>query len=322
MPKDHSSRRHGEEEDDRGKYFSDSPSSVTFTECQKRDRKRERRRKKSHKSRRYDDDEDGDDERRSRRHSSSRRDKKKKKKRHKKSSKDKRKKDRKRNKKGDESSSYISSSDTDSDSEYSRRHRYKRSKKERKRRRKENTKDDDKRKKSRIDAEDDISKNNLPSPCSIAENVTRALHGMLVYDPDFAAEIPLILIRLAGGTTFDLCQVTDFTIAKCLRLVFEALESFGVKKQESSGMWMFQNPPGATQRNELVLLKVIRSLLDECGLTMEEIDKYENENEKSSFQKFLEQPEGTAKNGRIDKEYVREVSFERCNTRLAIGYPL
>ncbi|VEU34887.1 unnamed protein product [Pseudo-nitzschia multistriata] len=250
--------------------FSDTSSSVSSADYDRKDRGRERRRKKDRKLNRRSDN--SDDERRHRRRTSSRTEKKMKKRR-KKSSKEKRKKDRKRHPDTDESSLYSSNN---SDSDYSRRRRHRRSKKERKRRRREDAEDNHKTKKSRIDTKEKSRKESSSSTTSSAQTVSLALHNLLIEKPDFGSELPLILIRLAGGTTFDLGQVTDPSIATGLRSVFEALEIYGVKKQQSSGMWMFQNPPCATRRDELVLLKVIRSLLDEIGLTMEELAKFEN----------------------------------------------
>jgi len=293
MTKDHSGQR-SNGDDDHSDNFSTDSSSVATSEEEKY-RLKERRRKKKKKSHSDDKDDDDGDQRRRHRHSS-KSDKKKKK--HRKSSssssKEKRKKDRKR--KTDE---YSSSSDGDDDdeSDYSRRRKH--SKKNRKRRRKEHKKDDGNSKKEGSSRDRDRHKRTTTVQSSSNNNNTRgqqlarALHNLLDDKPNFASELPLILIRLAGGTTFDLRAVTDSSIAQGLQTVFESLEIFGVKKQESSGMWMFQNPPGASRRDELVLLKLIRSILNEEGLTMDEITKYD---------KIRQQELSTQKNAQLAQQ--------------------
>ena len=262
MPKEEK-KRIGNKDDDHEK------SSVDSLERDDDRRRKERRRKKSKKTSHRRDDSDSD-ERRYHRHRSD-----KKKSKHKRSSKSKRKKGRKRSKTyDDDSSSYDSRSDNENDSSYSRRRRHKHSRKEHKRRRKEERSEEYDRKKSRGFA-DDGGTEEKPSGSARGNAIAMALHVLLTDKPDFASELPLILIRLAGGTTFDLRQVTDPSIANGLQAIFKSLETFGVKKVESSGMWMFQNPPGATRRDELVLLRVVRSFLNDVGLTMDEVESFD-----------------------------------------------
>mmetsp|Transcript_64561 Transcript_64561/g.74297 ORF Transcript_64561/g.74297 Transcript_64561/m.74297 type:complete len:638 (-) Transcript_64561:8-1921(-) len=292
MKKDHSGRRsHGN--DDHVDDFSTSSSIVTSEEETDR-RLKERRRKKKKKTHR-------DDERKRHRHR--KRDKKEKTRYRESSSKEKRKKDKQRK------TNNKSSSESDDDgSDYSRRrkHSKKERKRKQKRRRKERKKEDnnseecstydrDRRKRGRMILQDDGNSDN-PSPLnnSRGQRLAQALHNLLNNKPNFASELPLILIRLAGGTTFDLRGVTDSNISNGLQAVFESLEIFGVKKQESSGNWMFQNPPGATRRDELVILRVIRSLLDDEGLTMDEITNFDNKHgENQSQKRKLQQQPGT-----------------------------
>ena len=211
---------------------------------------------------------------------------------------------------GDDSDDSASSINSKSYSDESRRER-RRSKKKRKKHDRRKSKKSKKRKKShrkerRRDDDDDSSestrsrkrhkktskKEKKRSRRNIHEAETsapsrndvlaQALHHLLGERLVFSQELPLILIRLAGGATFDLTQMTDRVAAGGLQSVFEALESFGVK-QNLDGQWMFQPPPG--RRDELLLLRVIRSLLDEIGLTMEAIDQYETQQK--------QQPEST-----------------------------
>ena len=227
---------------------SDTSSSVES--LLEEERRRRRKKKKKHSR-------DDDSERHRRRCNSRKSDKKRKK--HKSS---KRRKERKRYDDDLGSSS--------GDESYDRRRRHKRSRKDRKRRRKDED-DEDERKSNPGD-------NSSEKPETIrSQKLAKALHHLLLEKPEFAAELPLILIRLAGGTTFDLRQVSDPSISIGLQTVFEALEPFGVQKQPNGGMWMFKNPPGATRRDELVLLRITRSLLDDVGLTMDKIEAFEQE---------------------------------------------
>lgn len=301
MPKDN---------DDPGMNFSDTSSSVATVENYEEERRRERRRKKSKKShRRRDDESDSDDdERRHRRHSSSKSDKKKK--RHKKSSK--RKKDhRKRHKKDHDDEDNSSHESSRSDNENDSRRRHKHSRKERKRRRKGDAHEDSDRKKKSKGVPDNSAGEKAPSSGSPrGQIIAKALHDLLTDKPDFSSELPLVLIRLAGGTTFDLRQVTDPGIAMGLQAVFESLQAFGVQKQENSGMWMFQNPPGASRRDELVLLRVVRSFLDDVGVTMEEVVNFD---EKKRIEKNQPQPAVEADGTILEQEErqnMKELTFK------------
>ena len=228
--------------------FSDTSSSIdTFED----DRRREKRRKKK-KSSRHRDDSDSEERRHRRRRKSD----------SKKRKKHKRKNDRKRDR-DDESS--LSSED-------SRRCKHrKRSRKERKHRKRREESGNADKPKSRPIQDTETTLSGSPR----GQLLAKALHQLFLEKPDFASELPLMLIRLVGGTTFDLRQVSDPSIASGLQAVFGALESFGVKQQAGSGMWMYQNPPGAGRRDELVLLRVIRSLLDDVGVTMDKVAEYD-----------------------------------------------
>jgi hypothetical protein len=103
------------------------------------------------------------------------------------------------------------------------------------------------------------------------------LCSLLESHPALAGDLPIMLIRLAGGTTFDLSQMTDGSAAAGLARVFACLEPFGVvRKQRDSGPWMWQSPDGAGGSNELVLVRVVRAMLNEIGVTIEAIEAFEN----------------------------------------------
>ncbi len=264
--------------------FSDTSSSVETHE------ERKRRKKKK-----YRPDDSDSEERRHRRRKAD-----KKRKKHKSS---KRKKDRKRHK-SREDSSHSSSGDESYDYRHRRRRRHKDSRKDRKRRRK-----NDNEKKSRENSEQNDASEKPLLASTRGQILAKALHQLLLDKADFASELPLLLIRLAGGTTFDLRQVNDSSIAFGLQSVFEALEPFGVQKQEGTGMWMFQNPPGAIRRDELVLLRIIASLLNDVGLTMDKVAAFEGKKESSKEESPASKPSATTPETE-DTKQMKELTFK------------
>jgi len=94
--------------------------------------------------------------------------------------------------------------------------------------------------------------------------------------PALASDLPIMLIRIAGGTTFELSQMTNVSAANGLSKVFHCLQPFGVK-QDANGAWFWEGPPGGSKKqNELVLVRVIRTMLDQIGISIDGIDRYEN----------------------------------------------
>lgn len=165
-----------------------------------------------------------------------------------------RKKDKKRKRKRQDDDESSSNSE---DSREDRRKDRKRRRRESKKRHEEPSRND----------------NSLPSH---SNSVAQALHTLLLSKPEFASELPIILIRLAGGTTFDLRQVTDPAIASGLQSLFTSLETYGVRRDDM-GRWMFQPPPSSSRRrDELLLLRVLRLQLNEVGLTMDKIANFEH----------------------------------------------
>jgi hypothetical protein len=101
--------------------------------------------------------------------------------------------------------------------------------------------------------------------------LTQTLWHLLSVRPVFAQELPILLIRLAGDATFDLRQMNDHVASTALEGVLECLQEFGAQK--SNGEWLFQSPPG--RRDERVLLRAIRSQLNEVGVTMQAVAEQE-----------------------------------------------
>lgn len=111
-----------------------------------------------------------------------------------------------------------------------------------------------------------------------------SLYDLLNWHPDFASDLPIMLIRLAGGTSFDLRQMTNASASRGLARVFAALTSFGVE-QGPDGSWVWKAPVAQSGRrpanHDLVLLRVVRAMLEQIGLTGATIQDYENDQKES-----------------------------------------
>ena len=213
------------------------------------------RRERKKKSKR-DDDED-DDDRRERKKKSKRDDDEddEDRKRRKKESKKKhnRSEDRKKKRTRD-----YDDSDSDDSSDDSRRRQKKHKKKKHK-----------KDKKKRRDRESPKEFDPLQRNYAFAD----ALHDLLDDHPALSSDLPVMLIRMAGGSKFDLAQMSDAGAAQGLERVFQSLQTFGVEREGTS--WTWKAPSGGQGRNnELLLVKIARSLLDQIGVTMEAVDNY------------------------------------------------
>jgi hypothetical protein len=192
---------------------------------------------------------------------------------------------------------------------HKRKHKHKHRKKDRHRRHRdedESDSDSSHRKKDRKRRHDSSSrsrkrKSEKKKPHVTAEVTSndilaQAICGLLEDRPSFCGDLSIMLIRLVGGTTFNLQQMTDEVAAKGLERVFESLAIYGVQKNKSNDLWMFIPPAGASSRDELVLLKVIRSILDELGVNMSAVQQYEKEELSSETKQQLK----TEKDERIE----------------------
>jgi hypothetical protein len=217
---------------------------------------------------RYDEDANDDYSLDSSSISEDRKKKKRKKSSHKKHKKDKhKKKDRKRSRHRDHDES---ESDGDSSSDSRGRSR----KKDKKKHKSEKQGHKHSKKSSRNDNDDDRSSSPAAPELGRSDVLAQALCKLLDERPLFANELPLILIRIAGGAAFDLRQMTDYAAAQGLHTVFDSLASFGVQQNPETKLWIF-NSPAPGNRDELVLLRVIRALLGDIGISMEDVQSYE-----------------------------------------------
>lgn len=126
--------------------------------------------------------------------------------------------------------------------------------------------------------------------------ISQMLCSLFEERPVFSGELPIILIRLAGGVAFDLRQMTDATAADRLEQVFQSLKIFGVQRQIPNNHWVFRNPTKQAGADELILLRLIRSLLDQSGVTMEKVKDYESTTSMIKVSDPLEPVKTTAAN--------------------------
>ncbi len=105
-----------------------------------------------------------------------------------------------------------------------------------------------------------------------------ALLNMLEGHPALVEDFPIMLIRLASGTTFDLSQMSDQDAAHCLAQVFTKLQPFGVTK-DHAGAWCWEGgsrSSNPTHNEQIVLVKLVRAMLDQIGFTMQAIERHDN----------------------------------------------
>ena len=108
------------------------------------------------------------------------------------------------------------------------------------------------------------------------------LCSLFDHHPNFATELPIMLIRLGRGATFDLSAMTDPDAVQRLTQVFRCLVPFGVTVDERN-VWSWKNPAAhgnssanSNNNSELVLIRLVRALLDQIGLDTAAIEEYEN----------------------------------------------
>jgi len=146
------------------------------------------------------------------------------------------------------------------------------------------------------DDEDEQQGSNHNSESLLERNyaLADALCHLLEHHPALASDLPILLIRLGGGTTFDFSQMSVPGAAQGLNAVFAALRPFGVVLQQpqeggssGSSTWMWKNPAGMASGagSELTLIRVVRALLDQIGITVPAIEEFENPPKPSAKEK-------------------------------------
>lgn len=196
----------------------------------------------------------------------------KKKRRKEKSSKSRKREDRKQRKR--RRSDYDSTSSSDDEDSY------RRDRKGHKKDRKKHKKTKHKSKKDKKKATRDEGDSNYQSSDPLERNyaLADALLYMLEGHPALVEDFPIMLIRLASGTTFDLSQMSDRDAAHCLSQVFSALQPFGVGR-DHTGAWSWEGgsrSSNPSHNEQIVLVKLVRAMLDQIGVTMDAIERHEN----------------------------------------------
>jgi Protein of unknown function (DUF3752) len=285
----------GNEEDDDGSSFSSSLDDGDNNDNHDNDRRERKRSSKKHKKKRERHEEYSSKKKKSKKRRSSR---------------------KREHSDGSESSN---SDDDDSDDEERTKKRHKKDNK-RQRKKKDTYKSSREEKKSskkqhksksrgrrRNDDDhsdnDDHDDNNNKSSASdeaFARNhaLANALLQLLDSHPALITDLPIMLIRLAGGTSFDLSQMTDPTASHGIAAVFACLEPYGVQQDAKSSAWMWKGPQSQQQggsKNDLVLVRVVRALLDQIGITNDAVEAFESEGLKRQ-QAALTAPTTTTQN--------------------------
>ena len=141
-----------------------------------------------------------------------------------------------------------------------------------------------------------------------------ALQSLLSTHPKLSTELPIILIRMAGGTTFNLSSMPDVGAARGLERVFATLSQYGVK-MDDAGSWMWDDGSGnaggggGSRRpgTELILIRIARTLLDGIGVTAEAAAGYEERKRREAE----EREAAAAKEAAAMAEEARRKQHER-----------
>lgn len=152
----------------------------------------------------------------------------------------------------------------------------KREKKDRKKHKKDKKKV--KKEKKKCSREEDDSSCQSSDPLERNYDLADALLNMLEGHPALVEDFPIMLIRLASGTTFDMSQMSDRDVANCLSRVFSKLQPFGVG-QDHTGAWCWEGgsrSSNPSHNEQIVLVKLVRAMLDQIGVTMDAIERNEN----------------------------------------------
>jgi hypothetical protein len=102
--------------------------------------------------------------------------------------------------------------------------------------------------------------------------------------PDMGDQLLTMLLRMSSGTSFDLTQVQPHSLSLCLEKVFTTLGRYGVELDPSTQSWHWmpaaQSSAGSRaerQRMESALPKLVRQLLNDAGLTLGAMKKFEHQ---------------------------------------------
>ena len=110
--------------------------------------------------------------------------------------------------------------------------------------------------------------------------LAEALHELLTEHSTVDMSVntlPLLLIKLAGGTSLDLRHMPNRSAAEGLNNILKTLESFGME-QEDTQVWKWNVPGGGGgAKDERILLRIVRTLLNDIGFTMDAVTQYQKQ---------------------------------------------
>jgi len=105
------------------------------------------------------------------------------------------------------------------------------------------------------------------------------LYELFSEHPGLATELPYLLIRVSSGSSVNLSQVADPSVARGLRTIFQTL---GCTSENDT--WKFDDGGNLSRRGNgnndeaaLVLVKMTRYLMDEKGVTMDALQQFEQQ---------------------------------------------
>ena len=120
-----------------------------------------------------------------------------------------------------------------------------------------------------------------------AVRLSEALLVLLQSHPDMASELPIMLVRMGSGTSFDLSHVQIPLLRQQLSDVFVCL-SFAEVQLDDTGSWIWSHSNKKTSRSgdDLTLLKVVNSLLESLGFSIKKIKRFDqNQIDKNQSEK-------------------------------------
>jgi Protein of unknown function (DUF3752) len=211
----------------------------------------------------------------------------------------------------DDSTESSDSESCISSSSSSNRYRQKKKKKSGRKKEKKRHRKDLRQSEHSLSPDDDDRHDSLAPNYQLAET----LASVLDRHPPLATDLPILLRRLCDGTTLDLSNMADCGAAQGLASIFGSLEPFGVQRtinQAGAVVWSWARPlpigSSSSRHNDLVLLRVVRTLLDQIGVTMEAVLMYE---EKQLHDKRVQSP-------RVEKVPISKASSPISDQVLAL----
>ena len=121
--------------------------------------------------------------------------------------------------------------------------------------------------------------------------LAEALYSLLKDHPPLADDLPILLVRLASGSTLDFRSMTHRSAAAGLNTVLATLTPYGVVRDGDDGAWKWHNPSGSTTTDERILVRVVRSLLNDIGFTVGAVDAFGKQPEDGADTDVLEETE-------------------------------